>query len=56
VREEADGGLRLTLDVCHDWALRSWILSWGPFAHVVGPAPLAREIRKDLQSAEARYR
>ena len=55
VRDEAGGGLRLTMDVCHDWALRSWILSWGPFAHVVAPAPLARDIRKDLQSAEARY-
>ena len=28
------GGLVLSMDVCHDWALRSWILSWGPFARV----------------------
>jgi predicted DNA-binding transcriptional regulator YafY len=55
VREDPDGGLRLTLDVCHDWALRSWILSWGPFARVESPEPLAREIRADLQSAEAHY-
>ena len=55
VREEGDGGLRLTLDVCHDWALRSWILSWGPFARVVSPELLAREIQADLQSAGAHY-
>lgn len=55
VRDDADGALRLTLDVCHDWALRSWILSWGPFARVVSPPPLASEIKSDLQSASAHY-
>jgi proteasome accessory factor B len=55
VRDEPDGSLQLTLDVCHDWALRSWILSWGPFALVVSPAQLAREIKEDLQSAGAHY-
>jgi hypothetical protein len=29
------------MNVCHDWALRSWILGWGPFATVVAPAALA---------------
>jgi predicted DNA-binding transcriptional regulator YafY len=55
IRDEADGGLSLTLDVCHDWALRSWILSWGPYARVVSPAPLAAEIRTDLASAQTHY-
>lgn len=55
VREEADGALRVTLDVCHDWALRSWILSWGAFAKVVAPPALAAQIRADLQSAQSRY-
>jgi predicted DNA-binding transcriptional regulator YafY len=55
VREDSGGRLSLTMDVCHDWALRSWILSWGPFARVVSPAPLAREIRSDLQAAGAHY-
>ena len=27
VRDNDDGSLTLTMDVCHDWALRSWILS-----------------------------
>ena len=56
VRENGDGHMRLTMDVCHDWALRSWILSWGPFARVVSPAPLARAIRADLDAAGAQYR
>jgi proteasome accessory factor B len=56
VRENGEGGVRLTMDVCHDWALRSWILSWGPFARVVSPAPLARAIRADLDAAGSHYR
>jgi predicted DNA-binding transcriptional regulator YafY len=55
VREDPDGSLTLTMQVCHDWALRSWILSWGPFARVVAPASLANEVRADLQSARALY-
>ena len=51
-----DGRMRLTMNVCHDWALRSWILSWGPFARVVSPAPLARAIRADLDAAGTHYR
>jgi len=56
VREDGDGGVRVTMDVCHDWALRSWILSWGPFAKVVAPASLARTIRGDLEAAGTRYK
>jgi proteasome accessory factor B len=56
VRENGEGGVRLTMDVCHDWALRSWILSWGPFARVVSPAPLARAIRADIDAAGRHYR
>jgi predicted DNA-binding transcriptional regulator YafY len=55
VRDNEDGRLTLTLQVCHDWALRSWILSWGPFARVVSPATLAKEIRSDLQTAATQY-
>jgi predicted DNA-binding transcriptional regulator YafY len=54
-RDLDDGGLRLTMHVCHDWALRSWILSWGPFARVVAPPALAIDIRADLEAARARY-
>jgi predicted DNA-binding transcriptional regulator YafY len=55
VRDEPDGAITLTMEVCHDWALRSWILSWGAFAEVASPAALAEDIRSDLQSAAAQY-
>ena len=45
----------LSMRVCHDWALRSWILGWGPLARVLAPASLANEIQSDLQSASTRY-
>jgi predicted DNA-binding transcriptional regulator YafY len=49
------GTLRLTLDVCRDRALQSWILSFGPFARVVAPETLAREIADQFEEARARY-
>lgn len=55
LREAADGGLVLSMNVCHDWALRSWILGWGPFARVLAPAALAEHLRADLQAAADRY-
>ena len=45
----------MTLDVCRDRALQSWILSFGPFARVVAPETLAREIAEQLAEATARY-
>jgi predicted DNA-binding transcriptional regulator YafY len=55
VRDSDDGSLVLTMQVCHDWALRSWILSWGPFARVVSPEKLAAEVRQDLEAATRQY-
>ena len=55
LRELAGGALVLTMRVCHDWALRSWILSWGPFALVLSPAALAAEVGADLHAAQQQY-
>jgi predicted DNA-binding transcriptional regulator YafY len=55
IKETEGGRVRLSMRVCHDWALRSWILGWGPLARVLSPASLANEIRSDLQSASTRY-
>ena len=55
IREGAGGTLVVSMNVCHDWALRSWILSWGPFARVRSPRALAVELRTDLQAALDRY-
>jgi proteasome accessory factor B len=53
---DTDGGrVVLTMNVCHDWALRTWILGWGSRARVLVPDTLAREIRADLQAAGGRY-
>jgi predicted DNA-binding transcriptional regulator YafY len=50
-----DGSVLLTLDVCLDRALRSWILSFGPFARVIEPSSLAHEVAGELEEARARY-
>jgi proteasome accessory factor B len=55
IRDGSGGDILLTMDVCHDWALRSWILGWGPFARVVTPMTLAREVAADLEAARAQY-
>jgi predicted DNA-binding transcriptional regulator YafY len=55
ISDAEEGSLRLTMNVCHDWALRSWLLSWGAYARVISPAALAADITTDLQSAAARY-
>jgi predicted DNA-binding transcriptional regulator YafY len=55
VREGADGGVTMTLQVCLDQALRGWILSFGPFARVLSPESFAREIAAQFDEARARY-
>jgi predicted DNA-binding transcriptional regulator YafY len=55
IHEEPSGALRVTLDVCVDRALHSWILSFGPLARVMAPAPLAHEIAGQFEEARQRY-
>lgn len=50
-----EGGVHVRLEVCLDRALRSWILSFGPSAQVVGPDSLARDIAAQLEQARLRY-
>jgi predicted DNA-binding transcriptional regulator YafY len=54
-RDNDDGSLSLTMQVCHDLALRSWILSWGPAARVLFPDALAAQIKADLDAARKQY-
>jgi predicted DNA-binding transcriptional regulator YafY len=54
-RDLADGGVAMTLDVCIDPALRSWILSFGPTARVVSPPQLAADIAAQLAAAAQLY-
>jgi len=55
VHEQESGAVRVALDVCLDRALHSWILSFGPFARVVAPEALARDIAEQFEEARARY-
>lgn len=55
ISETPDGGLHMTLDVCRDRALQSWILSFGPLARIVGPDALRRVIAEQIAQALARY-
>ena len=55
LRDLPDGGVLLTLDVCRDQALRSWILSFGASAQVLSPETLVRETAEQFARAQARY-
>jgi predicted DNA-binding transcriptional regulator YafY len=50
-----EGRLQVTLDVCLDLSLRSWVLSFGPFARVVAPESLRQEIAAQIEAARAQY-
>ncbi len=54
-RDRSDGSLRLHLNVCPDWNLKSLILSFGPDARVVSPSWLAEDILAQLEQARAHY-
>jgi predicted DNA-binding transcriptional regulator YafY len=53
--ELPDGGVRMTLNVCIDAALRTWILGFGAFAKVESPSWLAQEILEQLDEAREAY-
>jgi len=55
MQDTPDGRLRLTMKVCRDWALRSWLLGFGPHARVIAPAALAEEILEQLEEAREAY-
>lgn len=54
-RQNDDGSLILSLDVCNDFTLRSWILGFGPLARVLAPPHLAAQILAELEGARLRY-
>ena len=55
VEPREDGSVAVTMQVCNDGALRSWILSFGPGVRVTAPATLVRQVAADLEAAHARY-
>jgi len=55
IRELPDGSLVLSLRVCTDWALQSWVMSFGPFARVLKPSALARRVLEEIEEAREQY-
>ena len=55
IQEAADGRLRMTLQVCNDFALRSWILGFGPLARVLSPPQLVKQIQEEADKTRLQY-
>jgi predicted DNA-binding transcriptional regulator YafY len=55
IEETADGKLTMTLNVCNDFALRSWILGFGPMAKVISPPGLVRQIQDEVDKTRLQY-
>jgi predicted DNA-binding transcriptional regulator YafY len=55
IRELADGSVILALTVSNDWALRSWILGFGPVARVLAPPHLAAQILEEVERTRSQY-
>jgi predicted DNA-binding transcriptional regulator YafY len=53
--DQPDGGVRLVLHVSNDWALRSWVLGFGPLARVLSPPELVAQMLDELERARGRY-
>ena len=54
-RDLPDGRVAMTLDVCIDHALRSWILSFGAATRVISPQRLADDIAGQLGAGARQY-
>ena len=55
IREQPDGSVILSLTVSNDWALRSWILGFGPVARVLAPPHLAAQILEEVERTRSQY-
>jgi predicted DNA-binding transcriptional regulator YafY len=51
IEELPGGALRMTLQVSHDWALRSWVLGFGADVRVIRPSALADAVRDEHRRA-----
>lgn len=53
---QKDGGVLMTMDVCNDYALQRWVLSFGSGAVVVEPLSLANRVADELEQGLTAYR
>jgi proteasome accessory factor B len=55
LKDRADGSVMMTLEVCDDYALRSWILGFGRYVRVLGPVHLVEWAFEELDQAREHY-
>ena len=55
LKDRADGSVVVTIDVCDDYTLRSWILSFGRLARVLAPPLLVDWVSNELEQAGRQY-
>lgn len=55
IRNCANGSIVMTLEVCDDPALRSWVMGFGSGARVLAPERLARALFNELDRARSIY-
>jgi predicted DNA-binding transcriptional regulator YafY len=55
IRSRADGSIVMTLEVCDDQALRSWVMGFGSGARVLAPEKLARSLFEEMDRARTIY-
>ena len=53
--DRPNGTVHMFLEVSIDWALRTWILGFGPTARVIAPSSLAEKMLDDLELARRQY-
>ena len=55
IEVRGDGGLGLRMNVCNDYALRAWVLGFGPSARVIEPQSLAQSVIAAVVETRRRY-
>jgi predicted DNA-binding transcriptional regulator YafY len=55
IEKQPDGSIILEFSTNHISEVKSWVLSWGAAARILSPAPLAKDIAKELKQAAASY-
>jgi len=55
LEDQADGSIKMTLDVCNDSALRSWVLGFGSAVRVLQPPALVAAVADECRRAGAQY-
>lgn len=55
LKDKSDGSVLMTLDVCDDFALRAWIMSFGSSVRVLAPESLAERISEEMSRAGQQY-